>query len=374
MLSVNGLMRKGLLFALISLAACVLPGLGAPAANVSLAALLGQADAVIVGVVADLAVSGRDVAVTISVTRTIKGSLSKHITALAIWSPLAPPEAIPSSFDPGASGIWFLKQQGTNWVVLPVAVGAVPFSQIYFSVPSGTLAAKYAYAPTVSTQTKLAWEIAAAMSDPRTRPAAMHIIGSGVLDDLGSSVLSPVWAGLVASSDSLVKAFGLAGQVRLGSPAALAAIAGADPARFSSDAQDHLSEAICGYTNPASESVSSLGLLTQSGYISRLQFCALRALRAIHTKETLPYLATFLDSTSEKLQYEAVAGIASFANSFPLPTARNTADMTMLAISPNAPLATAATQANFPTQRTFADQPQTYISFWKNWLSGPSIK
>jgi hypothetical protein len=196
-------MRKGLLFALISLAACVLPGLGAPAANVSLAALLGQADAVIVGVVADLAVSGRDVAVTISVTRTIKGSLSKHITALAIWSPLAPPEAIPSSFDPGASGIWFLKQQGTNWVVLPVAVGAVPFSQIYFSVPSGTLAAKYAYAPTVSTQTKLAWEIAAAMSDPRTRPAAMHIIGSGVLDDLGSSVLSPVWAGLVASSTRL---------------------------------------------------------------------------------------------------------------------------------------------------------------------------
>ena len=361
-------MCKQLLFHIIALAACAWPGICSPAANVSLAGLLAQADAVVVAVVVDASTVGSDVNVTISVTRPLTGSLTAVKTVSAVWSPTGTPSVIRASSDIGASGIWFLKQVGAQWAVLPIAVGTVPLSQIYFPVPAGPMSATFAYVATASPQAKLAWEVAAAV-DAGSGPTAVRIAVSGALDGLGSTVLAPVWARLSASSAPLARAVGLAGQIRLGSPIPLATIAAASPALFSSNAQDHLSAAICSYTSTAGNSISSLGSLAKSGYSASVQYCALHALREIHTKEALPYLTPFLDSASVKLQYEAVAGIASFANGLPVQTASNTANMTLMTAPTSAPLATNETRKNFPTQRAFESQTQTYISFWKNWLS-----
>lgn len=320
-------------------------------------------------VVTNVAASGPEAVVTISVTRTLTGTLSVGSTVAAIWSPPALPGVASPGSDIGASGIWFLQQKDGGWAVLPIAAGTVPLSQIYFPAPSGAVPAAYAYAATAKPEVKLAWEVAAAAADPASGSAAARIVGSGALDGAGSTVLSPVWAQLAASTDPLAQAVGLGGQIRLGSSAALATIAGLNPAKFPSNAQDRMSASICGYTNANPGSVSSLGLLTRSGYNSNLQFCAIHALREIHTREALPYLSQFLDSTSVRLQYEAVAGIASFANGLPVQTAQNTADLTLMTVPANASFATADTRTNFPNRRTFATQPQMYISFWKNWLA-----
>jgi hypothetical protein len=343
-------------------------GFSAPAANVSLANLLGQADAVVVATIQSTALSGPDAVLSLVINRVVKGSLTSGSSLPVTWSPSTSSGPIGVGTGAKGTGIWFLKQQGPAWIVLPVAIGPVPLDAIYINVPSGALPLAYAYDASLASVNRLSNEIAAAAQDPAAATALARIASSGATDDLGSNVLLPMWTQLSLSPTPITRAIGLAGQIRLGLPTALAALSNTDPRTFTSDAQDHLSAAICRYTNGDSGAVSSLGALTKSAYADNLKFCAVHALRAIHNKEALAYLSPLLDSASARLQYEAVAGIASFANGLPIQTPANTANMSLYTVPPNAPFATADTQKHFPTQRAFTKQPQTYISFWKSWL------
>jgi hypothetical protein len=343
-------------------------GLGAPAANVSLAVLLNQADAVIVATVEAAVASGPDVALSLIVSRVVKGSLGSGSSVPVTWVPVTSSVKVGAGEAAEQTGIWFLKQQGPTWVVLPITVGAVPVNAIYVHVPSGALPVAYAYDAGLPSESRLAYEIAAAAQDPLAATELAHVAASGAVDGLGSDVLPPIWAQLSSSTTPITRAIGLAGQIRLGSAAALVVLSNMDPSAFTSVAQDLLSAGICGYRSSDSAAVGGLGALTKSSYADNVRFCAVHALREIHSKEALAYLAPLLDSASLRSQYEAVAGIASFANGLPIQTAANTATLSDLAVPPDAPLATTDTQKYFPSQSAFARQPQMYISFWKSWL------
>jgi hypothetical protein len=341
-----------------------------PAASLSLAGLLGEADAVVVGTAYVTALSGTNVAISLVISRVVKGIVGAGTSLPVTWSLGS---TVPFSMGTTGTGIWFLKQQGSSWIVLPVTAGEVPLSAVYISLPSGPLPIGYAYGASLPSANRLANEIAVGVQDPVAGVQLAHIAASGAIDGLGSGVLLPIWTQLSSSSVPLTRAVGLAGQIRLGLPAPLAVLAGADPGAFTSDAQDHLSASICRYTGSDSGAVGSLGALAQSAYADNLRFCAIHALREIHSSNTLAYLAPLLDSSSSRIQYEAVAGIASFANALPIQTSGNTTNMSLFTIPQVAPFTTADTQKFYPTLSAFALQPQIYVTFWKNWLLAHAV-
>lgn len=67
--------------------------------------------------------------------------------------------------------------------------------------------------------------------------------------------------------------------------------------------------------DPVPEKIAVLGqLATSQSRLPGIQKAAARALRFMHTRDTLPHLAALLDSTDPNLQAEGVLGLAFFAN------------------------------------------------------------
>ncbi len=339
----------------------------APAANVPLGRLLSGADAVVVANVTSSVSAGASVSITLSVVRTLKGDVAPGMSIAAAWTPAA--SQLPAAGPPGGqTGIWFVGQSSGGWVVLPVAVGAVPADGTYIPAASAGLPAGFAYAASAPPAVKLAWELGAAAQDPSNASALAWLLSSGAADDLGSSVLSPVWNQLWSSGAPAARAAGLAGQVRTGSPAALAVLASGDPRSFDPVSEGYLALAICRYTGGDAGGISSLGALARSTYGGRVPLCAAHALRSIHSSDAVRELVPLLDSPSQRVQYEAVAGIASFANGLPAATPANIRNMSFLTVPSSAAATSPDTMQNFPTLREFLRQPQVYVSFWKDWL------
>ena len=340
---------------------------GAPVADVPLGRLLAGADAVVVATVTSSVSVETSISITLSVVRALKGDVAPGMSIAATWTPAA--SQLPAGGPPGGqTGIWFLGQSSGGWGVLPVATGAVPAGSTYIPAAPAGPPAGFAYAASAPPAAKLAWELGAAAQDPSNASALAWLLSSGAADDLGSSVLSPVWNQLSSSVAPAARATGLAGQVRTGSPAALAALARSDPTTFDPMSVSYLASAICRYTGGDAGGISSLGALARSTYGGRVPLCAAHALRSIHSGDAVRELVPLLDSPAQRLQYEAVAGIASFANGLPVATPANIRNMSFLAVPSSAMSASPDTMQNFPALGEFLRQPQVYISFWKNWL------
>ena len=117
--------------------------------------------------------------------------------------------------------------------------------------------------------------------------------------------------------------------------------------------------------------VKTLGrLATSTKPLPRLRWSAAYALRAIHTKDALPYLAKLLDSENPELQALAVSGISSFANNLPVVTAEKVRTMEWMKPQgpPRYPMDgvkehEAHGQLADPVERA------KYVNFWKGWWS-----
>ena len=354
-------------FYLSAAAAWIANGLMAsPMSYTPVGNLLAGADSVVVGSIESATQSGSSISVNVLVSRVVEGVLMPGSSVQILFESATPP-ALPAAGR--TSGIFFLKQNGGAWLLTPTVTGGAPFDQSYIPVPFGPLPPSYAYAASASAATKLSFEIAAAAEDGGTGAVIARIAGSGALDDLGQATLQPIWAQLSSSSSDLARAIGLGGQIRAGSAPAIAAVASASPSGFTALAQDHLSAAVCAYRGTDPAGVASLGALATSTYGDGMKFCAAHALRSVHTAAAVPLLASLLDSGSLALQYEAVAGIASFAMGLPVQTNASVSNLGFLTLSGGVQEGASAMASNFPSQRTFLKAPQQYTSFWKNWLA-----
>jgi hypothetical protein len=99
-----------------------------------------------------------------------------------------------------------------------------------------------------------------------------------------------------------------------------------------------------------------------------LQAAAAMALRAVHTRETLPYLALLLDTPDLARQIDGVFGLSGFANGFDIQTPGNTASMGWLNNSRPTAYTTVETMdhllLSFTTDSVKRDE---MVSFWKAW-------
>lgn len=344
--------------------------------NIPLGPLLNQADAVVVGTVAESTAGAGSLAINLTVLRPVKGSNTMGSSILATWtSPLFSstgltanaPQASPLV---GHTGLWFLQRLGSGWAVLPLATGDVRANGIYIPVPSGPLPPAYVYQTNASLHTKILQEIGAAAEDPATAEPISRLEASRVLVGLDQTPLLALLTHLSSSSQTIAKATGLAGLVRQGIPTAPLALSAIDFGAFSGQVQNNLSNAICEYRNTDTAGVSALGVLLNSRYQDGVRACAAHALREIHTLQAALLLEALFGDASARIRYDAVIGIAQFAMGFPQAGLADKA--TVIASFNPGPSVTREMKQHFPSQSLFSTNEQEYLSYWKMWLSAHS--
>jgi hypothetical protein len=353
------------------------PGFCGAVGFMSLGALLNQADAVVVATVRDGSAAAQLLSLDLTVTRTLKGSASvgSSIPATLSSSNVINPGggdglvrlngAILANELVGKTGLWFLQQSGSGWVVLPLATGDISSADLYVPLPPGNLPPAFAYAASATPKTKLIQEIGAAAADPTTETAISRLEISRDLAGLGPD-LQQLLTQLASSPQMGTRAMGLAGEIRLGSPNALNAIVSSNLGTFPPNAQSQLANAVCEYRNTDVNGVATLGALVGRQYADSMRACATYALREIHSREALPFLEKLLGDTSAAIRYDATIGIAQFAMGFPVASFGGKATAMANFTGPNV---TNEMTEHYPAQGLFATNEQEYISYWKIWLA-----
>lgn len=123
------------------------------------------------------------------------------------------------------------------------------------------------------------------------------------------------------------------------------------------------------YRNDEVVGIEVLGRL--SGLVEswpQVSEAASMALRAIHSRETLPFLKALLDSPNPTIRFNAVFGIASFANGLPVAKPSNIADMRYLEPQKVSVFKSEETMRNIPSIDAFRRDPEYYVNYWRNWL------
>ena len=169
------------------------------------------------------------------------------------------------------------------------------------------------------------------------------------------------------SSSAPVSMTGVAGLLRSGDAATLVNLP-AILARGVAGAGPSLAQAVCEYFNGNVAGLRVLAeLVGRKQPVPRLRQCAAFALRNVHSRESLPYLASLLDSEDGEVRYEGVAGLAPYANSGFVPGERPLTVDGVVQARHATQARTAATEANFPALETFRQDERSVIEFWREW-------
>jgi hypothetical protein len=342
--------------------------IGGPSGSVAVVNLIQQADVVVVADIVGGSDSGSQVTMEISVIRVLKGSIEPGKVLVVQWQ--APGNRSSAAVAlPRRTALFFLRTAGGGLTALPVIAGDVHSSDLYISVPSGNLPFVHAYQVSAALGDKITAELAAAMESPDSAKFAAGIGYLEGLESIKSPTLVSTYQSLAASASTDTAALGIAGMARNGDAAALRRVNAEYDTLAKSPNFQQVVISICEHYRQASaQGVAALTDLasSSSGSLS-LRRCSAHALRAIHTKESLPGLAKLLDSSDQNVRYEAVFGLASFANGLPVQVTGNTANLEFLRPSGDSPLANADTRANMPSLPEFRSNEQKYLNFWRQW-------
>jgi HEAT repeat protein len=133
-----------------------------------------------------------------------------------------------------------------------------------------------------------------------------------------------------------------------------------------------------GFRNTADDSIQFLGELAtgMAAHPLEVRRASASALRAIHTRETLPYLAQLLESPDGELRYLGMSGLSCFAHALPMKTRRNQANMGYLRpqVEPELNRFKPEDERQIPlvgdyaAAQPFLDEPQA-LALWRQWWS-----
>ncbi len=293
----------------------------------------------------------------LKVNRVVKGD--NALTGSSITVGWTPTSANAGAVGPGA-GIWFLQQSSAGWSLLPVVQGNVPFVMTYYPTSAtGGLIAAYAYASTASTTDKL--------------PLPLASLHYGTLEQLQSPVITALYQRLSRIGSPQQQALGFAGLVRQGSSAALTSAAKVATVFAGYPVENGILLLSVRDQFRASDggSVKALGQIAADTTANQLfREAAAHALAAIHTKESLPFLAQLLSDGDVTLRVEAIGGLSSFANGLPGQTASGTPSLAHLQLPVGGPYQTPETIANFAMGSQAIEQNESrYLTFWQTWWS-----
>jgi hypothetical protein len=100
---------------------------------------------------------------------------------------------------------------------------------------------------------------------------------------------------------------------------------------------------------------------------SDLRAAIVWALKAMHTKESISFLASLLSSKDASERMNAVIGISSFANGCPAQTPANVASMEYMHFRNPSPYRTPETIAAFAFGPVTSEREAELVDFWTGW-------
>lgn len=341
--------------------------IGGPFSYVSIGKLEKSADAIVIGQGRVLSSKGTEISVGISVYRTLKGTIMPQNQVIAMWTARSENNATVNPSQ-NVDGMWFLKSKGdTSWEILPIASGDVYFRDIYIPTSTDSVLPDFAYTATAKVTEKILNEIGSQLQRTAGNSRTLAELYGGLLSD-DFDTLPQLHAKFASSPLPRVRILGLQGLIRNGNGAALSELAN-DSNLLGVVAKESylLGSAISNGRSQDQSYIAALGRLALPGAPKNLRQDAVYALRAIHSQHALPHLVQLLDSDSADLRYDALIGLASFANNLPMQTPENAKTMGWLHAESTGPYTTEETLQNMPSRPIFDQQEQQYIEFWKRW-------
>jgi hypothetical protein len=342
-----------------------------PAAPASIKRLSENADLIAVATSLQGAQVGSQVSFVLAIERVLKGSVLPGATVHASWTTTDDPGALQMQLL-AVRGLWFLKSDGgSNYNIMPTAVGHATINDVCVSVPAGDVRARFAYTNSMAVPDKIALELAAS-----AEAVANGEIKSLLLIRPASSGASPgglttAHRLLVQSSVPRTRAIGYQGLLLQNDRSALEEVEQQATSLAQANAVALIAASIGdNYRNADPAGIAVLGRMATAGPRSPLlpfKSSAARALAWIHSRESLPILAEMLSDPDSAIRTYGVGGLAMFANNEPSQAASS------LSTAPAAPIyqpwyRTSETASHSTMSAQILVQHEAeYIGFWTKW-------
>jgi len=341
-----------------------------------------QADAIVVGSVTSDTVTGDEVSFTIRVARVLKGDVRE--TTVKVVHPWEAPGGLiklvgPSrgpgqTFDPPIWGMWFLTRGVDGaWVsrhALPLGLTVLGlFVPVAAERPNGP----FSYGAGASLNDALVYEAAAGFQLEANQNRAWWILEAlGAFDRMDTEAVRTVLRAYAASENLKLRTVALAGSLERSIPGAIPTLAALLPSLTDDPNKSLVVSALRdSWRDSTSASIQQLISFLPGVTDGSVRAAAVRALAAIHTIDTLPFLASLLTSDDATEQVQAVYGLSAFANACPMQTQmpNNTTSGAYLQCDAPGPYKTTQTSVNFAFPAISAARLAPLVSFWQGWWS-----
>lgn len=333
--------------------------------------LASHASAVVAGSVTSRVESVSQVSFTIRVTRVLSGSVpGPTVSVVHPWTGLLRGPA--RTIDQPLYGIWFLSKGASgNWDVLP-ARAAWSRSAIGLFLPASPTPPTgfYAYAAGTPLLPALVYETAAAVESANADPELLV----DAFDSMDTPEVRKVLISCLSSGSIALQAVGIAGSLERGMPGAIGQLVRLWPALSGDSHGARVAWALRdSWRDPAPAAIQELAAFAAGAAAgSDIREAAVRALAAIHTKETLPFLASLLSGGDASEQERAVYGLSAFANGCPMQATNNTVSMSYLQCDQPSVYKTEDTRAHFGFRPGPPDQEAALATYWQAWWDSHS--
>lgn len=330
-----------------------------------------RAAAVVVGTITTVTQDNSKTVFQIRVDRVLKGAVSRNST-ITVTTTIPLHNGAASVPTIVYERVWFL-ESGTDggYGLLPAKGGDI-LHLVYAGLPAepGPPAGTYAARPTDAAIDLIVKEVCTYAEKEQDSDGDEAVIQA--FGETNTPTFHTFLQNFARSTVPVLRAMGTAGLIQRGEVTSLAQ-AEIDLQGLLSGLQntysmvDLMAAIEFLYRNPDPQGIAVLGRLASSA--TQLRKPSAYALRAIHTKETLPWLLKLLDSPDADDAYDALMGIAGFANGMPTTTMQDAVNLKNLTLDPNAPFSDRDSLGNMPNAEMFVQNRAEYVGFWKNWFA-----
>jgi hypothetical protein len=337
---------------------------GARADGGDMVDLNARADLVVIGVVSTYVADQQQVSFDVVVERVLRGNIlvsSAHVSHKWMSNRARGDQGANGTF----RGIWFLSHGAvSDWDVLP-AHGNASIRDLFFPAAAAALPPPYQYNASTSAVDALTLEVAGGIESDGTSPELML----GAVTSLNGPVVEIVFSRFLASPSVSFQVIGLSGFLEHNLQDSVPQLLRLWPAISQDPARQYVLSALRdSFRDTTPGTVRQLSALAVDGATSsEVRRAAVVALAAMHTKESLPFLAGLLRSPNPEERMKGVYGLSSFANGCPPQTRGNFKTMQYLQFLNPSPYRTRETMAQFAFRRGPPDQEAALIAFWQQW-------
>jgi hypothetical protein len=361
-------------FCSIAVTAAVLSLLGPQAraelsGPVPVAQLAAGADTILTGTV----ITGRQSQgisyLTVQTERIIKGTTAAGGVVSLFWESTRQ-GSLPDIDVGGVHGLFFAQTSaGNRLTILSATVNPLDVRDTFFRLPPSA-SMLIPYSPNDSVLSKLLRELLPAESYRRVTPgrsAEFNVVDNAAVGPPDSAALVETAQALLSSTAAADQVVGLQALLVQGNVLALATLE-ANQKLLATPSGAGLAETLKQYyRNPDATGIALLGRISQTSGNPSFANAALASLAMIHSRDALPYLVKFLDSTEPALLKYAVGGLAMYANNVPIGSFQPS--------SGPAPFRNADTIAHSAMDAAaIVKRPLYYSAFWKQWWSEHSAE